>query len=125
MSDTKGIAGIPGGEAIANSMSAATKSFQGFAAEVQRMSKESIEQTTQTMDKLRNAKTLEEVIAIQTGYMQQSFASYADYTRRMSELMMSMPMEMAKHGRAAFQEGAEAAKKATEQVSEQFTQHHG
>lgn len=123
---------IPGADAATNSLSTATKSFQGFASEVQRMSKSAIDQTTQTMEKLRGAKTMEEVVSIQTSYIQQSFASYAEYTRRFSELMMSMPMEFAKQGQAAFSQGAAAATKATEQAGEkikeageQLNQHHG
>ena len=130
MADNMG--NIPGGDAAANSLNTATQSFQTFAAEVQRMSKESIEHTTQTMEQLRGAKSMEDVVSIQTTYMQKSFASYADYTRRFSELMMSLPMEFAKQGRAAFQQGADAATKAGQQAGEQmrdagqqFDQHHG
>lgn len=123
---------IPGTDAAKNSFSAASQSFQGFATEVQRMSKEAIEQTTHTLEKLRGAKSMEEVVSIQTAFLQQSFSSYADYTRRFSELMMSMPMEFARQGRSAFQQGADAASKATEQAgqqireaSEKIDQHHG
>jgi hypothetical protein len=116
---------LPGADAVASSVSTATKAFQGFAAELQKMSKDSLDHTTQTLEKLRGAKTVEEVVSIQTTYMQQSFASYADHTRRFSELMMRLPMEFARHGRTAFQEGAEAAKKVGEQASEQFQHHQG
>ncbi len=64
---------LPGADAATNSLATATKSFQGFASEVQRMSKSAIEQTTNTLEKLRSAKTVEEVVSIQTSYLQQSF----------------------------------------------------
>ncbi len=116
---------IPGGEAASQSMASATKSFQGFASEVQRMAKDTADQTTRTMEKLRGAKSFEEVMSIQTSFLQQSFSSYADYTRRMSELMMTMPMELARQGRTAFQEGADSAGKAVEKAGEQFRHHQG
>ena len=118
MSDFTGLPKMPGADVIANSLSTATKSFQGFASEMQQMSKEAMDQTNQTMEKLRGAKTIEEVVSIQTTYLQQSFASYADHARRFSELMMSLPTEITKQSRAAVQEGTEAVKQAGEQ-------HHG
>lgn len=126
------IRNAPGADATMASYSSATKSMQTLATEMQRMSKESFDATTQLVEKLRNAKTLEEVVAIQTTFMQQSFTSYADYTRRFSEVMLALPMELARQGRSAFQQGSEAMTKATheagEQVQkagEQFSQHHG
>lgn len=114
MSDPTDMPTMPGQEAMKSSMAAASKSMQGFADEVQRMSKDSMEQTTQTMEKLRGAKTMEEVVSIQTSYLQQAFASYAASAQRFSELMMAVPIELAKQGRATFQDGVEAAKAATE-----------
>ena len=132
MTDPTDIRNAPGMDAAANNFAAATKSFQGFAAEVQRMSRETLDATAATMEKLRGAKSIEEVVSIQTGYLQHSFASYADYTRRFSELMMSLPMEFARQGQAAFQQGADAAAQATRQAGQQvreasdrFDQHQG
>jgi phasin family protein len=125
MTDPIDVKSIPGTEAMTNSFAATAKSFQGLAAELQRMSKESLDHTTQTAEKLRGAKTMQEVIAIQTSYLQEAFAAYTENAKRFSELMMSVPMELAKQGRTAFQEGTAAAKKATEQVGEQFGQHNG
>ncbi len=109
---------IPGADAAANSFATASKSMQSFASEMQRMTSDSIENTTKMMEKLRGAKTMEDVVQIQTQYMQQSFAAYADYTRKFSEMMMGVPMEMAKQGRTALQQGTEAMTKATGQVTE-------
>lgn len=109
---------LPGADAAANSFSTASKSMQEFTAEMQRMTTESIEHTTHLMDKIRGAKTMEDVVQIQTQYMQKSFAAYADYTRKFSEMMMGVPMEMAKQGRAAMQQGTEAMTKATEQATD-------
>ena len=72
------------------------------------------------MEKLRNAKSVEDVVALQSSFMQQSFSTYADYTRRFSELMMSVPMELAKQGQGAFQQGSDAMKQATDKAGEQI-----
>ncbi len=120
MADSMDPKNIPGADAAMNSMSVASKSLQSFASEVQRMSKDSMTQTAEMMEKLRGAKTMEDLIAIQTSYVQQSFTHYADYTKRLSELMLTMPMEFAKQGRSAFQQGTSAMTKATEQAGEQM-----
>lgn len=80
----------PGIDAAVSSFTTASKSLQTFATEMQRMSKESFDHTTQLMDKLRTVKSIEDVVSIQTSFLQQSFANYADYTRRFSELMMTL-----------------------------------
>ena len=129
MADINDMKSVPGADAAMNNMSLATKSLQSFASELQRMSKDTMNQTSEMMEKLRGAKTMEDLVAIQTSYVQQSFSQYADYTKRLSDLMMAVPMEMAKQGRGAFQQGVGAMTKATEQagdqaqkMGEQFTQ---
>ncbi len=121
MADPTDIHNAPGLDGAANNYSAVTKSMQTFASEMQRMSKDTMESTSQMMEKLRGAKTVEDVVSIQTNFMQQSFANYADCTRRFSELMMSVPMELAKNSKSAFQQGTEQMQRAGEQVAEQFT----
>ena len=120
MSDPTDLKNVPGFDSAASNYSAVTKSMQSFASEMQKMSKETIDSTTQMMEKLRGAKSMEDVVSIQTSFMQQSFAKYADFTRRFSEMMVSVPMEMAKNSRAAFQQGADAMSRAGEQAGEQM-----
>lgn len=120
MTDNTDPTNAPGTEAARDGYATASKSLQNFAAEMQRMSKEAMDHTARVAEKLRNAKTVEEAVTIQTSFMQQSFASYADYTRRFSELMMAMPMEFAKQGQAAFLKGSEAVSKKAEQAGEQI-----
>lgn len=123
---------VPGYDAAANSMSTASKSMQNFASELQRVSKDQMDATSQLMEKLRGAKTMEEVVSLQSGFMQQSFANYAEYTRKIGEMMMNVPMAFAKQSQSAFQQGVGAMTKATEsageqiqKVGDQFNQHHG
>ena len=132
MTDPTDMRGAPGFDTAMNSFGTASKSLQDFASEVQRMGKESYDKTTEMMEKLRGAKTMEEVLAVQTGFMQQSFAMSSEYTRRFGELMMALPMEMARNSRDAIQKGTDAMQKAGEQVGsqmqkagEEFKQHQG
>ena len=114
----------PGFEPALGGLSAASKSMQTFTSEIARMSKESVEHTTQLVEKLRGAKTIEDIVSIQTNFMQQSFSNYADYTRRFGELLTMLPLELAKHGRAAVQQGTEAVARNVEQTGQQV-QHAG
>lgn len=132
MTDPTDLRGAPGYDTAVNSFGAASKSLQDFANEVQRMGKDSYEKTTQMMEKLRGAKTMEDVLSVQSSFMQQSFAMSSEYTRRFGELMMALPMEMARNSRDAFQKGTDAMQKAGEQVGsemqkagDEFKQHHG
>lgn len=130
MTDPTDLRGAPGYDSAMNSFSAASKTLQSFADEVQRMGKETYEKNTEMMEKLRSARTMEDVFSIQSNVMQQSFSMSAEYTRRFGELMMKLPMELARNARDAMQQGTEAMKKAGEQAGqemqkagEQFTQH--
>ena len=120
MADPTDVKNIPGYDSAASNYSAVTKSMQTFASEMQRMSKDTMDHTTQMVQKLRGARTMEHVVEIQTSFMQQSFSKSADFTRRFSELMMSVPMEIAKNSRSAFQQGTDAMQRAGEQATDQM-----
>lgn len=120
MTDPTDLRGAPGYDTVMNGFGTASKSLQDFANEVQRMSRDSYEKTTQMMEKLRAAKTMEDVLSIQTGFMQQSFATSSEYTRHFSELMMTLPMEMARNSRDTFQKGTQAMQQAGEQVGSEL-----
>ncbi len=112
----------PGIDSAMGGLSMASKSMQTFTSEITKMSKESMEQTTQYVEKLRSAKTMEDIVAVQTSFMQQSFSAYANYTRRFGELLTMLPLEMAKQGRAAMQQGTETVAKSAEQTGQHVQQ---
>ena len=120
MSDPTDMKNIPGYDSATSNFAAVTRSMQSFASEMQKMSKDAMESTTQMMDRLRSAKTVEDVVSIQTNFIQQSFSKYADYTRRVSDLMMAVPMELAKNSRTAFQQGTDAMQRAGENAADQM-----
>jgi hypothetical protein len=105
------------GPALAG-FSAVTKSLQSFAQEVARLSKESVDDTTQLVEKLRAAKTVEEVVNIQTSYVHQSIAKYADYTRKFGEMLTVLPLELVKQGRVASRQGVETVQTSIEKAVE-------
>ncbi len=120
MTDSMDPRNAPGMDAALGGFSTGAKSLQTFASEMQRMAKDSMDQTTQLMENLRGAKSMEDVISIQTSFMQKGFASYADNTRRFSELMMTLPMELAKQSQAAFQQGTDKMTQAAERTGEEM-----
>ena len=66
MSDSSDPRNVPGFDSVTQNYSAVTKSMQTFASEMQRMSKDTMDHTTQMVEKLRGAKTMEDVVSIQT-----------------------------------------------------------
>lgn len=105
---------MPGAAAFWESFTKASKSLQTFASEMQNASKESMDAGSEFLEQLRHVKTMEEAVSLQTAFVQKSLSNYTDYTRRFGELMMALPMEMAKQGRAVVEQGADAMAKATQ-----------
>ncbi len=100
----------------ANGMEAATtgfnimsKNIQTLATEIATMSKQSFEQATETIEKLRAAHSLEEVFAIQANYVKEAFEQAALRTRRFSEIISTMPVEVGKQYQDAIMKSVNAA----------------
>jgi hypothetical protein len=100
----------------------ATKNMQVIAGEIAKMSMDSYENSAQLIEKLRGAKTWEEIVAIQTGYMKTAYENFASRTQKLGEIMGTMPQEMARTYTQLFnqgKQGAEAAGEATKQAGEE------
>ncbi len=109
----------PGVDAVMDGYATGTKTLQTFASEMQRLSKDAMDQTTGLMEQLRGAKSMEDVVSIQTTFLQKSFSNYAETTRRFSELMMTLPMEMARQGQAVFQQNTERMTQAAQRFGDE------
>ena len=109
----------PGVDAMMGGYATGTKTLQTFASEMQRLSKDAMDQTTGLMEQLRGAKSMEDVVSIQTTFLQKSFSNYAETTRRFSELMMTLPMEMARQGQAVFQQNTERMTQAAQRFGDE------
>jgi hypothetical protein len=82
------------------------------------MSKESFEHATQTLDKLRSARGVEEVVAIQTTFVKEAFEHVGQYTRRWGELMSTLPVEISKSYQDAWLKSMSAAVRSTEEAGQ-------
>jgi hypothetical protein len=100
----------------------ATKNMQVIAGEIAKMSMDSYENSAQLIEKLRSAKSWEDIVAIQTGYMKTAYENFSSRTQKLGEIMGTMPQEMARTYQQLFdqgRQGAQAAGEATKQAGEQ------
>jgi hypothetical protein len=91
--------------------------LQTFAAEVTEFSRQSIEHTNDAIERLRNARSLPEVLAIQTDYAQGAFALLSQHTRSFTTLMTSFPQEMSKAWTKSVSTAIDKTEAASEKVA--------
>jgi hypothetical protein len=77
------------GESVRNAL-------QAFVAEISEASSQSLDLANSAIERLRNAQSLPEILAIQTDYAQGAFALLTQHTRSFTTLMTSFPQEMSK-----------------------------
>ena len=101
----------------------ATKNMQVIAGEIAKMSMDSYENSAQLIEKLRGAKSWDDIVAIQTGYMKTAYENFASRTQKLAEIMGTMPHEMTRtytqlfnQGKQGAEAGGEAAKQAGEEA---------
>jgi hypothetical protein len=99
-------------------LTSATKNLQAFAAEIADMSRQSIEHTTETIEKLRQARGVSEILAIQTNYVREAFEHLSQHARKFSEMMASFPLEMSKTYTEAWTKSLKTAADAAQQAGE-------
>ena len=105
-------------ELNAASVSAATRNLQAFAAEINEMSRQSIEHTTETIEKLRNAHGMAEVLAIQSSYVREAMEHVLQHTRRFSELLTAFPLELSKSYADLWSKSVKSAIQTTQDAGE-------
>ena len=118
MSDINPLEANGAADLNAASASAATRNLQAFAAEFNEMSQQSIEHTKEAIEKLRNARGVAEVLAIQSGYIRESVEHVLQHTRRFSELLTSLPLEMSKSYAELWSKSMKTAIETTEEAGE-------
>jgi hypothetical protein len=99
----------------------ATKNMQVIAGEIAKMSMDSYENSAQLIEKLRSAKSWEDIVAIQSGYMKTAYENFSSRTQKLAEIMGTMPHEMARTYTQLFnqgKQGAEATGEAAKQAGE-------
>jgi hypothetical protein len=92
----------------------ATKNMQVIAGEIAKMSMDSYENSAQLIEKLRGAKSWEDIVAIQTGYMKTAYDNFSSRTQKLAEIMGTMPQEMARSYQQLFEQGRQGTQAAGE-----------
>ena len=105
-------------EGAMNAIDATSKHFQAVANEMFEMSKQSMDQATQALDKLRSTRVMDEVMSIQSDYVKQAFAYFTQHSRRFGELFMGFPGEITKSYQDAWLQAVNAAVQATQVASQ-------
>jgi hypothetical protein len=105
-------------EGAMNAIDATSKHFQAVANEMFEMSKQSMDQATQALDKLRSTRVMDEVVSIQSDYVKQSFAYFTQHSRKFGELFMGFPGEISKSYQDAWLQAVNAAVQATQVASQ-------
>jgi hypothetical protein len=113
-SDKAKDAGKGGIDTAVAGFTTATKNMQVIAGEIAKMSMESYENSAQLIEKLRGAKSWEDIVAIQTGYMKTAYENFSSRTQKLGEIMGTMPQEMARSYQQLFDQGRKGAEAAGE-----------
>jgi hypothetical protein len=79
-----------------NGMTATTKTIQAFALAIAQMSRQALDRTTQHIEKLRKAHSVEEVTSIQLDFVKETLDHAAQHTRTVREMLATVPLEIAK-----------------------------
>jgi len=83
-------------EGAMNAMNAASQQMQALAGECFEMSKQSFEHASQALEKLRKARGVEEIMAVQANYVKEAFDNAAAHARKFGELMAVFPNDFTK-----------------------------
>jgi hypothetical protein len=105
-------------EGALNALNTTSKNMQAIAGEIFDISKQSFEHTTQTIEKLRNARGMDEVVAIQTDFIKEAFEHAAQHARKFSELMGAFPASLTKTYQDAWFKSLDNTVKATESAGQ-------
>ena len=83
-------------EMAMSGVEAVSKNMLALSNELAAISKQSFEDATQTLEKLRNARDIGEAFAIQRAFIMEAIAHVAEHTGKLGEIMSSGPMEVMK-----------------------------
>jgi len=101
-------------ESAVGAMNAASKRMQALAGECFEISKQSFEHATQTLEKLRGAHGMDEVMSIQADYVREAFENATQHARKFGELMSSFPSDLTKTYQDTWLKAVNAAVQSTQ-----------
>ena len=94
------------------------KNVQAIAAEITKISQENIEAGTKAAEKLREAKNLPEVIAVQTDLVKSTLETFSAHYPRIAEIAASAPVDLIKGYQDALGKVAEAGNSAARETAD-------
>ena len=104
-------------EGAMSALTMTSKNIQAIAGEMLEISKQSFDHATQTMEKLRKARGVDEIVAIQTNFVREVFENATQHARKFSELMTAFPTQITETYRDAWLRSMDTTVKATETAS--------
>lgn len=116
--DSQGSPATSGIDAAVNGVTATSKKLQAFAGEIAEISKHSFDHATETLEKLRNAHGLDEILAIQSSFIKETFDHAVQHTKKFSELFGAFPIELSKTYHEAWAKSVDAAVRAADAARE-------
>ncbi len=105
-------------ENAVNAMNAVSQKMQAMAGECFEISKQSFEHASQTLEKLRGARGMEEIMAIQANYVKEAFDNAARHARKFGELMAVFPNDFTKTYQDAWLKAVNTAVQAMQTASQ-------
>lgn len=103
---------------IFNGVSTWSRTAQAIAGELAKMSEENLGAGAKAAERLRDAKSMQDITAIQTDLVKESIEHMNDHCRKIAEIAVSTPQEVAKSYRELFsvisETGSEIINKASD-----------
>ena len=75
-----------------------TRGWQAIAAEMGDYTRRSMQDGTSTYEKILHAKSIDQVVALQTGYMKRAYDDYMQQLSKIGGMYMSLTKEAMKPG---------------------------
>jgi hypothetical protein len=94
------------------------RSWQAIATEITTMSQQQVEAGSKAMDKLKEAKSLPDALAVQQDLLKSAFETFSEHAPRIAQIAASTPVEIVKGYQEAFGKMAEAGGRAADQASD-------
>ncbi|HTJ02658.1 MAG TPA: phasin family protein [Methylovirgula sp.] len=88
---------------------AAAENMRRLACEIAGMSVLSLEQARSLIEDMRDARQMDDLVAIQAKYVTAMFQTFADGSRRMSSLLADLPRDMTQASRDMLEASVQAA----------------
>jgi phasin family protein len=109
-------------ECALRALDAASKKMQAVAGECFETSNQSCEHATQALEKLRSARSLDEVVKIHTNFAKEAVEDATWRGRKFGELMAAFPSEITKTYQDAWLKSVDAAVQAMQHAGQTATE---